>query len=228
MTPDLPPAGGETHGQVKYPRSLPVGDKKTTLRDLIKQAGGLLDDANPYGAQLIRTYDNRGFISINLDMAMRSGSKINYNPILFDGDVINIRRTENVVTILETGTRMADYSLDPDNYQLKNVVYQGPKSAKWYVRKFAGGFDKNANRRSVTVTHANNQMEGTDCFLFVRNFPTVQPGSTITLQMDPKDPQESRTQRKNRLREHRGRSLATLTSTLSLILLVQQLAKPTP
>jgi hypothetical protein len=124
---------------------------------------------------------------------------------------------------------MADYSLDPDNYQLKNVVYQGPKSAKWYVRKFAGGFDKNANRRSVTVTHANNQMEGTDCFLFVRNFPTVQPGSTITLQMDPeKIRKESEPKEKIDFESTVARSLATLTSTLSLILLVQQLAKPTP
>lgn len=230
MTPDFTTGRVvELNGQVKYPGPYLLEDKKTTLRDLIKQAGGLLDDANPYGAQLIRTYDNRGFISINLDMAMRSGSKINYNPILFDGDVINIRRTENVVTILETGTRMADYSLDPDNYQLKNVVYQGPKSAKWYVRKFAGGFDKNANRRSVTVTHANNQMEGTDCFLFVRNFPTVQPGSTITLQMDPeKIRKESEPKEKIDFESTVARSLATLTSTLSLILLVQQLAKPTP
>jgi len=219
----------ELNGQVKYPGPYVLEDKKTTLRDVIKQAGGLLDDANPYGAQLIRTYNNRGFISINLKKAMNSGSRINHNPILFDGDVINIRRTENVVAILENGTRMAQYAPDPDNYQIKNVVYQGPKSAKWYVRKFAGGFDKNANRRSVTVTHANNQMVGTDCFLFVRDYPTVQPGSTITLQLDPeKIRKESEPKEKVDLESTVARSLATLTSTLSLILLVQQLAKAAP
>jgi protein involved in polysaccharide export with SLBB domain len=116
----------ELSGQVKYPGPYVLEDKKTTLRDVIKQAGGLLEDANPYGAQLIRTYNNRGLISINLNKAMNSGSRINHNPILFDGDVINIRRTENVVAILENGTRMAQYAPDPDNYQIKNVVYQGP------------------------------------------------------------------------------------------------------
>ena len=216
----------ELNGQVKYPGPYLLEDKHTTLRDVIKQAGGLLEDANPYGAQLIRTYNNRGFISINLNKAMNSGSRINHNPILFDGDVINIRRTENVVAILENGTRMAQYAPDPDNYQIKNVVYQGPKSAKWYVRKFAGGFDKNANRRSVTVTHANNQMVGTDCFLFIRDFPTVQPGSTITLQLDPeKIRKETEPKEKIDFESTVARSLATLTSTLSLILLIQQLAK---
>lgn len=214
----------ELNGQVKYPGPYVLENNKTTLRDVIKQAGGLLNDANPYGAQMIRTYNNRGFISINLKKTMNSGSKVNHNPILFEGDVINIRRTENVVVLLENGTRMAQYSETPENYQIKNVVYQGPKSARWYVHKFAGGFQKNANKNSVTVTHANNQMEATKHFWFFRDYPTVQPGSTITLQMDPeKIRKEAEPKEKVDLESTLSRSLATLTSTLSLILLLQRL-----
>jgi hypothetical protein len=67
-------------------------------------------------------------------------------------------------------------------------------------------------------------MEATKHFWFFRDYPTAQPGSTITLQMDPeKIRKEAEPKEKVDLESTLSRSLATLTSTLSLILLLQRL-----
>jgi hypothetical protein len=136
--------------------------------------------------RLFRTYGNRGNISMNVKAAMNHKLNVYKNPILFEGDIINIKRLENTVTILENGTRMAQYSSNPENSTIRNIVYQGPKSAAWYIRNYAGGFMKEADRRSVTVTLPNNQMVSTKrALFFFRDYPTVKSGSTITMQMKP-------------------------------------------
>ena len=57
---------------------------------------------------------------------------------------------------------------------------------KWYIENFAGGFEKRANRNSVTVTLPNDQMRSTTRTLFVfRKYPKAIPGSIISLQMKP-------------------------------------------
>ena len=145
-------------------------------------------DADPYGAGLFRTYNKRGNISINLDDIMRHQGSVYQNPILFEGDVININRLENTVSILQNGTRMAQYSTSSDNDSVKNIVFQGHKSAAWYVRNFAGGFQKEVDLNSVTVTFPNNQMQSTKHFLFCRVYPHVVSGSTITMQLKPPKP----------------------------------------
>jgi len=214
----------ELNGQVKYPGVYVLESRDATLYDVITKAGGLLNDADPYGASFFRTYNNRGSITIQLTKAMRHPANYSHNPILFEGDVININRMENTVAILETGTRMSQYSTDTISNQVKNIVFQGHRSAAWYIRNFAGGFQKNADRRSVTVTYANNQMESTNQFLFFRQYPTVQPGSFITLKMDPdKIEAEFKPKEKIDWESTLAKGLSTLMSTLSIILLMQRL-----
>lgn len=226
MTPDF--ALGRTvelNGQVRYPGLYVLESKETTLADVIKMAGGLQRDADPYGAKLFRTYKNRGNVTIHLKKVMNHPNSLYHNPIVFEGDVINIGRMENTVSILETGTRMAQYSTNPDGSGMRNIVFQGRRSAKWYIRNFAGGFQKNADRNSVTVTYPNNQMQSTKRFLIVFNiYPTVQPGSTITMKMDPeKIEAELKPKEKIDWEATVSKGLATLMSTLSVILLVRSL-----
>ena len=226
MTPDFTLGRTmEINGQVRYPGIYVLESKETRLNDVIEMAGGLLNDADPYGASLFRTYKNRGNVIIQLDKAMKRSSKIRYNPILFEGDVLNINRMENTVTILSEGTRIAQYSVDPDaNDSMKVVIYQGPRSAGWYVRNYAGGFQKNVDRRSVSVTYPNNQMQSTKTFLFFRSYPKVEPGSTITMKMDrEKVEKENTPKEKGDLERTLSTSLSTLMSSLSIILLLRQL-----
>ena len=214
----------ELNGQVKYPGVYVLESRNATLYNIITKAGGLLKDADPYGASFFRTYNNRGAITVQVRRAMRHPNNLSQNPILFEGDVININRMENTVAILETGTRMSQYSIDTTTNQVRNIVFQGYRSAGWYIRNFAGGFQKNADRRSVTVTYANNQMESTNRYLFFNQYPTVQPGSIITLKMDPKKIEaELKPKEKVDWESTVSKGLATLMSTLSVILLLRSL-----
>jgi protein involved in polysaccharide export with SLBB domain len=215
----------ELNGEVKYPGIYVLESKQTTLNDVIHMAGGLLKDADPYGAKLFRTYNNRGNITIQLKKVISSPNSLSKNPILFEGDVVNIGRMENTVSILETGTRMAQYTTLSDQSNIKNIVFQGRRSAKWYISNFAGGFQKNADRNSVTVTYPNNQMQSTKRYLiFFNAYPTVQPGSTITMRMDAvKIQKELDPKEKIDWESTLAKGLSTLMSTLSIILLMQRL-----
>lgn len=225
MTPDFTLGRTvELNGQVSYPGVYVLESKQTKLSDVIKLAGGLLSDADPFGTQLFRTYRNRGFISTQVGKNELTGS-LKSDPILFEGDVININRIENIVTIQELGTRMNQYSINNDTTGVKNVIYQGKRSAAWYIRNYAGGFQQRANRKSVTVTLPNDQMIATKKSLFVfRNYPDAVPGSVITLQMKP--PKEKPADGKKTDWDNIfGRTTSAVTSVLTLYLLVQQLAK---
>jgi protein involved in polysaccharide export with SLBB domain len=212
-------------GQVKYPGTYVLESKRTQLSDVIRMAGGLLKDADLLGSSLYRSFEGRGNISMNVRKAMNHPGDYSCNPILFEGDVININRLENTVTLLENGTRMAQYSTDPDRYQIKNVIFQGRKPADWYIRNFAGGFDKEADRNSVTVTLANNQMQATKRFLFFRSYPIVEPGSTITLKMKPPKVEDNKEKKEVDWNGIWSSTLSASTSALTLYMLIQQLSK---
>ena len=191
-------------------------------------AGGLLEDADPYGT-LFRTYNNRGNIGLNLNEVKGNKGKLKADPILMDGDVINIVRQENTVIIRETGTRMSQYVLPDFESTQKTVVFQGNRNAAWYVRHYAGGFLKTADRNSVTVTFPNNQAESVKRSLFgIRRYPTVQPGGVITMRIDEEKVQKIE-QRKEEKKEKVDWSqafnstLSSLTSIVSIILLVDRL-----
>jgi len=214
----------EINGEVEYPGVYTLESKEATLSQFIKKAGGLQSDADPYGSALFRTYRNRGNISMNLKKAMSHSGNLNSDPILFEGDVININRIENTVTIRENGTRMAQYSINSAS-DAKNVIYRGSRSAAWYVRSYAGGFQNRVDRRSVTVTLPNNQMQSTKHFLFIfRSYPKAKPGSVISMQMKP--PKEKRAEGgNNKLDQELARTTQALTAVLTLYLLVNQLTK---
>ena len=213
----------EINGRVLYPGIYVLPDSRSQLSEVIKMAGGLMDDASTY-CRLFRTYKNRGSIGVNLKDAQRHKNSTKYDPILMAGDVINIDREENTVIIREYGTLMGQYT--PEDYATdhKLLVYQGPKSAKWYITHCAGGFQKYANKNSVTVTMPNNQSEGVRHFLFFRIYPKVQPGSVITLTIDH-ERMEKAEQPKEKIHWEQvaASSLSALTSIVSMILLVERL-----
>ncbi len=213
----------EVNGRVKYPGVYILVDNRTHLSEIIKLAGGLLDDADPY-ARLFRTYRNRGNIGLDLDEMTRRSKDIKSDPILMEGDVINVLRQENTVTIRETGTRMAQYVPEEFSSENKTVIYQGNRSAKWYIRHYAGGFQKTADKNSVTVTMPNNRTESVTKILGIRCYPKVYPGGTITLRID-QDKREKLEKEKEKINwdETLSRTLSSLTSLISIILLVDSL-----
>ena len=77
------------------------------------------------------------------------------------------------------------------------------------------------------MTLPNNQTVATKrCLGLFRNYPTVRPGATITLQLDEeKIEAELKPKEKVDWEGITARGLSTLMSTLSIIMLVEQLAK---
>lgn len=227
MTPDFTKGRTvEVNGRVKYPGVYLLDDTKTQLWEIIQMAGGLLDDADPY-ARVFRTYNNRGNIGINLKDAKSNKGKMAADLILMEGDVINIVRQENTVTIREIGTRMGQYVPTEFSAASKIMVYQGSHNAAWYIRHYAGGFQKVANKNSVTVTMPNYQTDGTKrCFLGIRRYPTVQPGSVISVSIDREKREKLDTPKeKVNWSNTFSQSISTLTSVVSLIILVDRLNK---
>ena len=216
----------EINGRVRYPGVYVLNDSRTQLSEIIKLAGGLLDDADPY-CVLFRTFKNRGSIGIDLQKMNSHKKNLACDPILMAGDVLNINRQENTVIIRPTGTRMNQYVPDDFVADYKNVIYQGPKTAAWYIKHYAGGYDKYADRNSTTVTLPNYQTLATKQFIF-RRTPTVRPGSVITLRMN----QDKIDDRNRRMEEPKtkldietvaAKTLGTLTSLVSVIILSRNL-----
>jgi protein involved in polysaccharide export with SLBB domain len=225
MTPDFTTGRRvEINGRVKYPGVYLLDDNKTQLWEIIEKAGGLLDDADPY-ARVFRTMNARGSIGMNLKDAKSNKGKVNADLILMDGDVVNIVRQENIVVIREIGTRMGQYVPDEFAASSKTMVYQGSHNAAWYIRHYAGGFQKVANKNSVTVTMPNYQTDGTKRGLFgIRRYPTVQPGGVITVSIDREKREKLDTPKeKVNWGQTFNQSVSTLTSVISLIILVDRL-----
>ena len=218
----------EINGRVKYPGVYVLNDSRTHLSEIIKMAGGLLDDADPYSS-IFRTYRNRGRISIDIKKAKAHRRNMAHDPILMEGDVLNINRQENTVIIRPTGTRMNQYVAEDFVSDEKLVVFKGRHRAAWYIKQYAGGYDRYADRKSVTVTLPNNQSKGTKQFIF-RATPIVEPGSVITLRMD----QDKIDNRNRRMEEPKNKvdfesivakTLSGITSVVSIIILSRNLLR---
>lgn len=214
----------EVNGRVRYPGVYVINDNKTQLWQIIKMAGGLLDDADPY-ASLTRTSGrNLGSIGLDLRKVKRNKGNLKADPILMNGDVINILQQENTVTIRETGTRMAQYVPAEYSASQKTFIYQGRHSARWYVKHYAGGFAEYADRNSVTVTYPNGQSDATKHFLGIRRSPKVQAGGVITMRMDnEKRERVEKPKEKIDWGAEARNSLSALTSVVSTILLIRNL-----
>ena len=209
----------EINGEVEYPGVYPLESRQTHLSDIIGEAGGLRTQADPIGSTVFRTLGNRGYIITNLSDVMNNKRNESFDPILFEGDVITIARRENIVSIRPTGTRIGMGADEEIFRQSLSLTYQGQQSAKWYIQNYAGGFDKNADKSTVTVTLKNGQVLSTRKFLFFRKYPKVESGSTIQLSLKP----EKLAGEGFDYDQFLTRTAQTTTSLLTILLLIRQL-----
>ena len=144
---------------------------------------------------------------------------------------------ENTVAIYSLGTRMftvcspkvyytlISIALSHNNQERKIIVYQGNRKASWYIRNYAGGFLKTADKNSLTVTYPNNQMVGTRHYILgIRKYPEVKPGAAITMALSPdKIERQERVKEKIDWDAQLSKGLTTLISTISLIAIITKL-----
>ena len=167
-------------GEVKYQGKYSITKDNEKISDIIERAGGLSEEAFAPGATLYRIKDGVGYVVMALDEVIRNkASKHNY--ILKDGDIIEIPKKKDFVSIRGASKAKEIY---PDKI-LKtgqiNVPYHKGKTAKWYVDHFAAGVGEDGRRRLITVEHPNGRIEKTNDYGLFKKYPKVEKGSIITV-----------------------------------------------
>ena len=165
-------------GQVKYPGAYSLVGNRTQLSDIIPRAGGLNNLAYEEKAYIKRSEDNVGMILLNLKTALKNNeSPSNYN--LRPGDTIVIPRINDIVAI--SGAIGAKFV---DQQEKINVAFKKGKRASYYIKKFAGGYDKKANRRNVYAITLNGKIKRSKMLGLIK--PKVEKGDEIIVKYLPK------------------------------------------
>ncbi len=172
------------NGEVMYPGIYPILDKNEKVLDLIRRTGGLTPYAYLNGATLVRLDNNQQEIIFELKNAFKDSTS-RANLVLKNGDVINIPTVNQQVSIKGNGIRYPDL----DSNQTISGKFIPGKSARWYIKNYAGGFKKGANKRSTYVMYPNKKMDYTRFAMGIKNYPTVDyEGAVINVDMKVKKP----------------------------------------
>jgi len=166
------------NGEVKYPGNYVLTKDNTKILDLIKDAGGLTDEAFIKGIKLFRVKDDVGYVIFDLADAIANPNSFN-NIILQAGDKIELPKLNNLVTI--SGATKADelYTTEVATSGSQTFPFEEGKNAKYYINKYAGGINDKADKSRITVEYANGEVKRSKRFLFFRSYPEVKPGSRI-------------------------------------------------
>ncbi len=182
-------------GEVKYPGTYSLLSKNEKLLDVIKRAGGILPSGFHQGVIIKRTKNKIGNVVVDLDKAMnRPHSQFNY--LLRENDTIVIPKINELVTITgsinfrETSSTIEGISHNiADTISQISVPFFAGKRAGYYIKSFAGGFDKDAFRKKVISIEANGRVRSTRRILgFINHFPKVKMGAKIVV---PKKSQQA-------------------------------------
>lgn len=210
------------NGEVKYPGSYALMSDNTKLATIIREAGGVTNEAFLSGATLARNKDNIGFVIIDLEKAIKNPKSFE-NIILQEGDEVNIPKINNIVSI--TGATRA-YELYPEKITAQGkiqVPYRSGKSVKYYIDEYAGGISKDAAYNKISVVDASGKVTKAKGFLFFKKYPKVGPGSEIRVGYKDVKVEKIKGEKEEDVKwgDILANSIAQATAILSLILLVQ-------
>ena len=210
-------------GEVKYPGEYALLHDNESVTSIIKRAGGLTSEAFAEGATLNRTYNNMGYVIMELDEAMKN-KKSRFNYIMKPNDAIEIPKKKDLVSIIGE-TQVSEYYPNKIAETGRiNVAFAKGKNARHYVDKYSG-ISKNGRKRLITVEHANGQVERTKNYFLFRKYPEVKKGSTIMIGNAIVENDKNKDEDKKKKIDWGdvfSNSIAQATSILSLILLIQR------
>jgi polysaccharide biosynthesis/export protein len=180
-------------GQVKHPGRYALRTKTDRIRDLIKRAGGLTDEAYAGGIQFYRSYQPgfqpaddrpprldqpddsardtlpRGYnerVGIDLPKVLKDADARD-NVILAGGDSIHIPEYNPII--------MVQGAVNSPGA----VPYTPGKSLDWYVDA-AGGYTQLSDTRHAYVTQANGKRQGVKRrTILADDVPKPQPGAVV-------------------------------------------------
>lgn len=150
-------------GEVLFPGEYAVQKRDETALDFLERAGGI----NPYGS-LESTQIYRNGIRVDLDLSKSNlDARARESMILLPGDSLYVPRVISFVKV----------SGAVSNPQY--ISYQG-RRFKYYINS-TGGATEDAFMKGAYVQYPNGLNKPVSNFLFFRTYPSVKPGSTITV-----------------------------------------------
>ena len=206
-------------GEVVLPGEYSLIKDNETVFDIIQRAEGLTDEAFSPAASLRRTGDTLALWVMALDEVLEDpNSKFNY--VLKDGDVINIPKRQDWVTIVGA----TQYLIQQPELRSIRTPFHRNENAEFYIDTYAGGFADNARTDKIFVKYANGQVKSTQRkFPFGKKHPEILPGSEIQIGEKPRDLNANKDEENVNWTKVLGDSVAQAMSILTLILLVQRL-----
>jgi hypothetical protein len=174
-------------GEVAYPGIYAIGNKSTTIDDIITRAGGVTKYALVRGSTLSRTYENPGKVYFNLKKALNRPWS-HYNYYLEEGDSINIPKLTDLIFVtgalnFENTIRFQGDTLGESSFRIDKIStpYVYGRRAKFYIRNFTGGFSKYSFKRKTIVITADGKVRKTHNFILFKIYPRVSLGSKVVV-----------------------------------------------
>jgi protein involved in polysaccharide export with SLBB domain len=162
-------------GEVTFPGRYTIATKDEKITDLIARAGGLTDWAFLEGAYIERTkvVEGDAFTVLDLKKLIDGGDK-KFDYVIREGDKIVIPRTQDFIK-LSGAVRFPKVA----QFGTINIPVHNDKSAKFYVNKYGGGFDKKAKKSKIYVETPGGQAKRTINFGLFKVYPDVRVGDHI-------------------------------------------------
>ncbi len=209
-------------GEVVYPGMYTLTDKKETILSVIQRAGGITDAAFPKGATLMRMEDSLGQVILDLDRVIKNpASRFNY--VLKEGDIINIPKVKNLVSI-SGAVRYPDI----EKIDKISAPHHKGRRAKFYINKYGAGVDRRAKRgrkNLITVVNPNGFVEKTKNYGLFKIYPKVDEGALVRVDAKPKKEEigkDGEPKEKREWSEVFSTVVAQATSVLTLLLLANR------
>lgn len=167
----------EVEGEVQYPGVYSLGGDRVKLSDVIKRAGNMTNLAYGEKAYIVRQEDSLGIILLDLNSILK-GKESKRDYYLRPGDKVVVPRINNIVSISGAiGAKILG------NENKINVGYTKKKRASFYIKKYAGGYDKKANKNKVYVVTLNGQVKKSNFFGLMK--PKIEKGDKIIVEYKP-------------------------------------------
>lgn len=188
-------------GEVDYPGPYVLTSKNESLSSIIRRSGGIKKTAFAEGAKLYRK--GMGQIVVDLPAALNKKNS-NADIILKDSDIIIIPPANDIVSVKGEVQNQINVRFDNNNSSLKHYI------------SLSGGYGERPWKNRINVRYQNGKIKSTKNYVFMRVYPKVAEGSTISVPMKPKREGAKAT-------EVFGYSLSAVTSLATLLVLFRSL-----
>jgi len=160
------------NGEVKFPGNYSLIGNSDKIFDVITRAGGFSEWAYIESSSINRKDGGLGLLLLDLKKVMNDeDSKFNY--VLKPGDIITIPKVTDIVTIKGA----IGFKFINNGTEAINSPFHKGKRASFYIRKYGGGYDKNAKRSRVYVIGHNGLVKHSKYFGLLK--PRVGKGDKI-------------------------------------------------